>query len=382
MGVRVGTGTSALAALPALERALAGDGPAVRLVPGPVPPHALAPPDDDAADPTVVSVTSSGSSGEAKTVLLGRRALLSSADGTHRRLGGPGTWLLALPPYHVAGLQVLLRSLRAGTRPLAVDPGADPAAFAAAAEAVRGERRYGALVPTQLHRLLSAGSASVAALAGFDAVLVGGAAAEPRLVERARAAGVPVVTTYGMSETCGGCVYDGDPLDGVGVEVDGERRITLSGPVLARGYLGRPDLTAGAFGLRHGVRVLRTDDLGEWDGRRLVVIGRADDLVVTGARKVAPAAVEAVLVAHPAIAEACVVGLADEEWGEVVAALVVPAAGGPPPDLEELRSRVRGQLGGAAVPRVLQLAQALPLRGPGKPDRAAVRARLSTAGSR
>jgi O-succinylbenzoic acid--CoA ligase len=240
-------------------------------------------------------------------------------------------------------------------------------------------------VPTQLLRLLDAGGAPLDALRTYAAVLVGGAALHPGLRERAEAAGVAVVATYGMTETAGGCVYDGVPLDGVRVRLAGDGRIALGGPTLAAGYLGRPAETAAAFAPAPsgtgaaGRREFRTGDLGRWVDGRLEVVGRADDVIVTGGEKVAPAAVERVLVAQPGVRAACVVGLPDAEWGAVVAAAVVGGA----PDLERgdperWRAAVREALGRAAVPRVVRLVDALPLRGVGKPDRDAV-ARLLTA---
>ena len=162
---------------------------------------------DAADDPAPLAVETSGSTGAPKRVLLSRAALRASADATHARLGGPGQWLLNLPPSYVAGLQVLFRSVRAGTEPVVQD-----GPFGEAAAAMTGARRYVSLVPTQLVRLLDED-----ALRGFDTVLVGGARLEPALRTRAERAGVRVVATYGMSETCGGCVYDGRPLDGVAV---------------------------------------------------------------------------------------------------------------------------------------------------------------------
>jgi len=214
----------------------------------------------------------------------------------------------------------------------------------------------------------------LALLQTFDAVLVGGAAAPPALVEQARAAGVRVVTTYGMSETCGGCVYDGVPLDGVGVRIAGGV-IELGGPVLASGYRLDPAATANAF----VDGWFRTTDLGVLHDGVLEVLGRADFVINTGGVKVAPAAVEAVLTAQPGVAEACVVDLPSAEWGQIVAAAVVPA--GDPPAVGALLDAVRSDLGGPAVPKLVRFAGALPLRGPGKVDRAAVRELFRTDGA-
>ncbi len=175
-----------------------------------------------------------------------------------------------------------------------------------------GGRAYLSLVPTQLGRALDAG----VRLDGYAAVLVGGAACPPALVERARAAGVRVVLSYGMTETCGGCVYDGEPLPGVEVAVGADGRIAVGGATLFAGYrFGPPQV---------GPHV--TGDLGALDDSgRLTVLGRADDVIVTGGENVSPQAVEAALAAHPAVREAAVVGAPDPEWGQAVVAYVVLA---------------------------------------------------------
>jgi O-succinylbenzoic acid--CoA ligase len=376
--------------LPALREALSGSGdpllphladrpPAPSLGAG----EPLGPDEDDKHDPTVVVVATSGSSGDPKGVLLSAGALLASASATHDRLGGSGRWLLALPAQHVAGVQVLVRSLVGGTRPGVLDlrEGFTPAAFAAAAAAFDGVRRYTALVPTQLVRLLHdaehGDGAGLAELARFDGVLVGGAATAAPVLERARAAGVRVVTTYGASETCGGCVYDGVPLDGVRVGLEPDGRIRLGGPTLARGYRGGdPD---GAFVDDAGERWWRTADAGRWDGERLAVLGRIDDAVLTGGATVSPAAVEAAILGLRGVAEAVVVGVDDVEWGRRVVAAVVPAPGAVAPDLDVVRAHVSRSLGPYAAPRQLLVLSALPLVGVGKPDRAAV-ARLAAGG--
>jgi o-succinylbenzoate---CoA ligase len=287
-------------------------------------------------------------------------------------VGGTARWLLALPTEHVAGVQVVVRSLLAGAAPVALDlrPGFRPAAFAAATAELPPGRRCTSLVPTQLGRILGAGGAALEALRSYDAVLVGGAALDPGLRQRALAEGIAVVTTYGMSETAGGCVYDGVPLDGVRVDLDAVGRIRIGGPVLAEGYLGEPERTAGAF----ADGWFRTGDLGRWRDGRLEVLGRADDVIVTGGVNVAPAAVERVLAAQPGVRAACVVGLPHPEWGQLVAAAVVLAEGREldTPLLARLRAAVRGELGRAAVPRVVHALPAVPLRGIGKPDRRAV----------
>lgn len=366
--------------LSAVAAALDGSGPALApLRPGGEP---LVAPVPDVPDGVALVVTTSGSTGEPRAVLLDEAALRASATATHDRLGGPGRWLLTLPLHHVAGLQVVVRSLLSGSAPVSVPVagGFDPVAVAGVLAALPADRRprYGSVVPTQLHRIVACAPQDVRPWADLDAILVGGAAAAPALLERAREAGLRVVTTYGATETSGGCVYDGVPLAGTRARTDDDGVVHLAGPTLARGYLGRPDLDAAAFVEHEGARWFRTGDLGEVRDGVLRVHGRADDVVVTGGVKVAPAAVEAALAGLPGVGQVCVVGVPDEEWGQRVVAVVVPAAGRPAPGLDEVRDVVRRTLGAAAAPRRVVLTDALPERGPGKVDRAAV-ARLAAA---
>lgn len=281
-----------------------------------------------------------------------------------------------LPPDNVAGLQVLARAALARTAAHVAPAGPFRASsFAAAAAALpAGGRRYTSIVPTQLVRLLD-DEAGRAALRTFDAVLLGGSGIPPALLDDAFDAEITVVTTYGMTETCGGCVYDGVPLEGVRARVDDDGRVLLAGPVLADGYLGRPDLDEAAFLLdAEGTRWLRTSDLGRFDASgRLRVVGRADDVILTGGVNVAPGPVEDLLVTLPAVREACVVGVPDEEWGQAVVAVLVVGPSGPPP-LADVRALVTAHLGAAAAPRRLVVVPALPTRGPGKPDRRAAAA--------
>ena len=351
--------------------------------------------------------TSGSTTGTGRLIAISATALMASARATHARLGGPGTWLLPLPAHHVAGLQILTRSLEAGTEPVVVDTSAgfSPTALAEALSSARpptgaaASRLYVSLVPTQLVRVLQNPQAR-RALAEADAVLLGGAAADPALLARARGAGVTVVTTYGMSETGGGCVYNGRPLEGVEVTIhapdaEGAGRILISGPVLAEDYLHTPghspaDSPAGSPKAGEGFhrsgarRVLATSDRGRLhpDGR-LEVLGRLDDVIITGGIKVEPRHVEEALTGIDGVAEACVVGLPDEQWGSrVVAAVVLEPVGQPGRskrwDGAALREAVRARLDGAHAPKRVVVLETLPLRPSGKVDRREV-ARLLAA---
>ena len=328
--------------------------------------HAVIRPDEPLEPGADLVVVTSGSTGDGRAVLLSADAVVASATATHARLGGPGSWLLALPASAIAGLQVLCRGVVAGTETTRLGAG-EP--LPAAVARMRRDRRYTALVPTQLRRFLDT---EPEALRVFDAVLVGGAATDPGLLARAHQEGVAVVTTYGMSETAGGCVYDGVPLDGVTVRI--AEGIEVAGPTLALGYRLDPEATSAAF----ADGWFRTRDAGSLapDGR-LSVHGRLDDMVISGGVNVSPAAVEAALREHDAVADAVVFGRPDPEWGQRVVAAVVATPGGTP-DLAVLRPWVAERLGGPAAPRELHLLDAVPLLHTGKPDRRAVAQSVSS----
>jgi o-succinylbenzoate---CoA ligase len=310
-------------------------------------------PGEGVAEGTAVIIGTSGSTGVPKGVELSAAALRHSARASLDRVGArPGErWLCCLPVTHVAGLAVLVRSLTGGTEPVLAERADGPAVAAAGCAHV-------SLVPTQLQRLLQEPGTP---LAGFSSVLLGGAAAPAGLLTAARDAGVPVVTTYGMTETCGGCVYDGIPLDGVRAEVRDDDRIWISGPVLFSGYLGGPPAPADGW--------FRTGDLGTLDAAgRLTVRGRADDVINTGGHKVVPGEVAAALHTCPGVRDAAVVGQPDPEWGERVVAVVVPADPGDPPALELLRRHVRERLPRYAIPSRVVMVDAVPMLPSGKHD--------------
>jgi O-succinylbenzoic acid--CoA ligase len=310
-------------------------------------------------------VRTSGSSGEPKDAVLSHAAILSSARATLDRLGGPGHWLLALPTDGIAGIQVVVRSALSGREPVAL---ADHPSLRSAIDALDAStRRYAAVVPTQLHRWAAADELDV--LADLDAVLVGGAALDPDLRVTAEAAGVRLVRTYGMTETCGGCVYDGVPLDGVEVRVDdgadGGGQILLRGPVLFDGYVGQPHEAGSWFA---------TADRGCLvDDGRLQVLGRMDETVVSGGVNIPLPAVEDALSRAPGVAAAAVVGVPDAEWGTRVVAAVVPADGAAV-SLAELRDAVEAAgLVRTWAPRQLLTLDELPLLSAGKVDRERLR---------
>ncbi len=323
-------------------------------------------------------VPTSGTTGEPKGVLLGAAAVAASADATHSRLGGPGRWLLTLPATHVGGLMVLARSVVAETEPDAVDlaGGFGPAPFAVAARRVirsAARRCYTALVPYQLAVLLDAGGAALETLTAFDAVLLGGSSSTPELLDRARGAGVRVVTTYGMTETCGGCVYDGMPLDGVHVVTSGDGRISIAGPMLAHGYRLQPHLTAQVF----ADGWFTSSDLGRIDpDGRLTVSGRVDDVAISGGVNVPLVAVDSLIATHPGVTAVAAVALPDPFWGQRVVAVLVPRDPRDPPTLESVRAHMARHAPQAHLPKALVLVPSLPTLSTGKVDRRTLVARL------
>lgn len=320
---------------------------------------------DAASSPRPLVIETSGSTGVPKRVVLSRDALRASALATQERLGGPGQWVLNLPPSYVAGVQVLYRSVVAGTEPIVLGA-------RRYADLEPGGRRYVAVVPTQLVRLLRDDDTwpDRQALATYAAVLVGGGPLDPAVRIEAEGQGLRIVQTYGMSETCGGCVYDGVPLGGVDVRIEDDGQVLLRGPMLFDGYEGEPARTAAAF--RDGWLV--TNDLGHWaDDGRLRIDGRADDVIISGGVKVPAGAVAAMVARDSAVVEVVVVGVPDVEWGERVVAVVEPCD---PITLAALRDLVEPR---SWAPRQLIVVQEIPRLPNGKPDRVAIR-RLASDG--
>jgi o-succinylbenzoate---CoA ligase len=369
--------------LRALRDALTGDGPAVL-------PRASRPPvatsssgtaiwDPAAAEefelstdvPRAVSlvIETSGSTGAPKRVALSTDALLASAAASASALGGQGQWLLALPAHYVAGAQVLIRSIVAETEPLALAPGHfDPRAFCELAAAMTGELRFVSLVPVQLGRLVDAAagdSTLLERLRRFDGILVGGQRLPADLGVRATELGLQVTTTYGSSETSGGCVYNGIPIGNTRVRaVDGE--LEISGAILAEEYLGDAERTASTFHTADGARWYRTGDLGQLDGDRVVVAGRADNVIISGGEKVLLDAVEHAVRELAGCRDAVVVSAASREWGQVPVVVVAASAA---PELADVREHVSARLGRAAAPARILTVDRIPMLDGGKPDR-------------
>ena len=386
-------------------------------------------------------VGTSGSTGAPKQTALSVRALRASARATERFFADypssgsskqrrvvsedPAQWLLALPAHYVAGAQVLARSVLAGTTPVVAASVTDgvsftPEVFLNAAERLSCARRFVSLVPTQVHKLLEAAEASPAlgseiydALGQFTGILLGGAPASASLLTAARELGLNVVTTYGSAETAGGCVYSGVALPGVQLRVvpedasladspvmggaEAAGRIWLGGEHLASGYLGDNARTASHFFVdAHGCRWYRTDDYGslvppapntpEDDSASVLsVLGRSDDVIITGGVKVSSHAVAAVLESHPAVREAAVAGVPDARWGAAVIAAVtlrnLPEHYGA--DAAETAGQLQqlcgARLGAAGVPKVVRIVPDFPAASTGKPDRLAIYSMLCKA---
>lgn len=385
----------------------------------------------EAAESIALVVGTSGSTGTPKRTALTARALAASAAATERFFGSnsdaASQWLLALPAHYIAGAQVLARSVLAGTAPVIARSVTEPVHFSPevflqAVERMSSARRLISLVPTQLHKLLESADANPSlgteiheALGSFTGILLGGAPASADLIAASTELGLNTVTTYGSAETAGGCVYSGSVLPGVRVELVPEEgmpavpdiegkpaneesvqvgRIWISGAHLASGYIGDAARTAEHFfTAANGTRWYRTDDYGlmapdsnkNCSEQRLQVLGRSDDVLISGGVKISARAVATVLEEHPAVREACVVGLPDARWGTAIAAAVtlvpsVNAAAAPTenhPALNEelcalLRARCAEKLGAPAAPKQLSILPDFPLTSTGKPDRAEI----------
>lgn len=315
--------------------------------------------------PRPLEIQTSGSTGTPKKVLLSRDAVRWSAEASVRQLGGPGQWLQAIPVAGAGGLQVLVRSAIAGLEPLYL---ADYGSLAEAAEAMTRQRRYISLVPTQVARLAAQDKLDV--LRSFDGVLVGGAPMAPTLLEQVNSAQLPIVRTYGMSETAGGCVYDGYPLDGVGVRINAEQRVELAGPMLFDGYVSARASGEGQVTEPRRGSWWTTSDVGELaaDGQ-LRILGRADDVVISGGVNIVPQVVERAALQLPSVTDIVVCGVADPHWGQRLVALVVGEV-----TLDELAEATTAAGHPSSwVPKQIVRTDEIPLLPGGKVDRRAAR---------
>ena len=373
---------------------------------------------DKPIDATIAFILStSGSTGLPKGAQLSAAALAASASATEKVLGGPGQWLLALPPDHVAGLQVLLRSLAAGYEPVLMDVTQPftPGALVDAIHRMTGPRRYCSLVPTQVRRLIQAletedttgvtGSTGVTGgyspatlietVGSLDGILVGGAPLSPALRKKCADVGWTIITTYGSSETAGGMVYDGTPLPGTSVKIQplgtgDEGRVLLGGPTLATGYRNAEDLFGSSAhaepsGERNGNSNpfvdgwFVTDDIGTIRNGKLEILGRYDQAINTGGLKVLPEVVESAA-RRAGYADCAVLGIPSAEWGESVFLVIEEPRENTPYFLDREETRhIREQLDlpSYALPTSIAVVKQIPLRGPGKTDRHALRELLS-----
>ena len=386
---------------PALRRALDGTGPAI--APIPTEPESVASTiksviradDPDfliESDETAIVCSTSGSTGTPRGTLLSRTALHASATAFGQRFGTDSRWVLAMPIHRIAGLMVLVRS-HFNNSPIVLDPSiggarqfSAPTFWATTQSAVRSSQADGrplmvSLVPTQISRLIDSGKVGIEALQAYDLVLSGAAATPQPLLEKLRQLGIKVSVSYGMSETCGGCVFDGMPLNGVQVSIASEQdaqpgRISIAGSVLASGYRLRPDLDGVSFVDNRFI----THDVGAIDPAGLIhILGRLDDIVTVGGVNVALSAVEAAIRHHPNIDEVAVIDVTDPLWGSLPVAYVVlrnnetHTAESKNKLRREIQEAVAQRIGRAATPRTVSFVDQLPMLDSGKIDRLGLR---------
>lgn len=306
----------------------------------------------------------SGSSGKPKRVILSEEAVQASTTAANDQLGGPGQWVLALPEQYVAGQNVIWRNETSGA-PLVRTSGSFTAeAFVEAVESLEHDRRYTSLVPAQLGRLVDAAEIDrsfIAPIRRLNRILLGGQRAPVGLIEKASMLGWNITRTYGATETCGGCVWDGRPIGDTKLRITDQ--IEISGPTLAEGYEGDPELTERRFyDDAAGTRWYRTGDAGALIGGQLQVSGRIDDVIVSGGMNVSLAAVEHVVQVFAP--DAVVVSGPDPRWGEVPVVVTTTR-----PSLQEIRSAVGNALGKPARPNHIVTVSAIPTTHSGKPDR-------------
>lgn len=310
---------------------------------------------------TAAVVTTSGITSAPKPVVLTRGGMEAMTTAYSRAIGvsAGDRWLAVVPLSGVAGLAILARSYESGV-PVTVHARfeVDRVARAPQNEGVT----IVSVVPTMLHRLLEPGRP----LDQYRVILVGGSALTAQLRDQAETARAAIVETYGLTETWGGFVLEGRPINGADVRIGDESEIQVRGRMVSPGY--RLDQVATEAG-RTADGWLKTGDAGRLSDGILEVADRLDDLIVTGGVNVSPSAVEHSVVTHERVADVCVAGMPDVEWGQVVTAFVVPASPMDPPGLDELRDHAKASLGDAESPRRLILVDAIPRNGAGKPQR-------------
>ena len=294
----------------------------------------------------LVIVNTTGSSGINKRVQLSMDAISASADLSNARINAnPGeVWSLLLPTNHIAGLNVLARAIKLGGTVVGADEKAD----------------YTAIVPTQLHRALFGDRKLLEHLQNCQTVLVGGSPANKVLLEAASKAGISVITTYGMTETSGGCVYNKSALTGVSVKVDESGRLMIKGPILASGYEDNQNLWDQNF--KDGWFV--TSDLGKIKGDEIEVIGRIDDVVITGGENVSLTAIENELSASFPNISFLATAIPDAEWGQKICLISNNEI-----DHDRIAELLKTNLGKQFVPKEFLVMPQIPEIGIGKPDR-------------
>jgi O-succinylbenzoic acid--CoA ligase len=322
-----------------IAKALVSDGPALSLIQSSM---------ETVPARTALVVTTTGSSGVAKEIQLSAGALLASAKASNQFLNAEfgSTWSLLLPLNHIAGINVLIRSLELGTTPTNL----------IGYEGKYPKVDFTSVVPTQLYRALHGDTNLLEHLQNARAVLVGGAALTSALRSEAEAVGINVIETYGSTETSGGCIYDGVPLEGVEIAIGEDSRIALKGKNIA-------------YQLVDGDGWYYTSDAGQIIDGKLIVRGRIDDVVITGGENISLTSIERVVAQTLPQIEAAAFAVADPEWGQAIHLAVVGADSSIEP---EIQSALESEIGSAGKIKGFHYLSELPLIGIGKVDRAAL----------
>jgi O-succinylbenzoic acid--CoA ligase len=322
-----------------IAKALVSDGPALSLIPSSM---------ETVPARTALVVTTTGSSGVAKEIQLSAGALLTSAKSSNKFLNAEfgSTWSLLLPLNHIAGINVLIRSLELGTTPTNL----------IGYEGKYPKVDFTSVVPTQLYRALHGDTNLLEHLQSARAVLVGGAALTTALRSEAEAAGIEVIETYGSTETSGGCIYDGVPLEGVEIAIGEAGRIALKGKNIA-------------YQLVDGDGWYYTSDFGQIVDGKLIIRGRVDDVVITGGENISLTSIERVVAQTLPQIQAAAFAVADPEWGHAIHLAVVGADS----SIEtQIQNALESEIGSAGKIKGFHYLSELPLIGIGKVDRAAL----------